>query len=117
MPEQGNLRLQWKGLIVKKSALVIAASFALAGVPAASADYTTEIMDRVVKPCFLTLARQSPVEGFTAERLAMLATELRRDAVQMMIDDLNELFEDNPSAEAQEVVYELALHDCILGGS
>lgn len=103
---------------MKKTALAIAAATMMIGVTAHGKDYRAEIMDNVVKPCFLTIATVQPeIEGVSREQMAMMAMAIASDGIEQIVLGINVLLKHDPRLELREALYEIALESCVIDGT
>ena len=80
-------------------------------------DYRPEILEHVIWPCLLHLARQQPVEGASPEAMAEAVGILRARELAHLIDNINRQLDSNPPAVARRQIYRVALRSCIRQGA
>ena len=96
-----------------------ALAFALGFGATASAaeDYRAEILEQVIRPCFVRLADRHPGEGVTPEAVADAMIAGYSKELPALVESTNEQLESNPPAVARRQIYRVALRTCIRQGA
>ena len=79
-----------------------------------SADYRDEIMEHVVDPCYLEVARLNPVEGVSPEKMvAMVKMARGDDFIDQLVEPVLPMLSHLDNLEQRFVIYTVVRNICI----
>ena len=76
-------------------------------------DYRDEIMEHVVHPCYLDIARRNTVEGISPEAYAAILLVMVPDDVNKMVQSVTTLVASLETFEERAVLYNMSRMLCI----
>ena len=85
----------------------------VSAIPVAQVDYRGEIMEHVVHPCYLDIARRNTLEGITPEDYAALLLVIAANSVEEMVQQVTTLVAQLETLEERSMVYNMGRMLCI----
>ena len=96
---------------------MLAFALTLGGAGAGAGDYREEIVEQVIRPCLLHLARLRPVEGVSPEAIAEAVIARRSRELGRIVDGIDREIASDTPAVARRQIYRIALRSCIRQGA
>ena len=96
---------------------ILALVLCLGATEAVAADYRAEILEQVIRPCFVRLADRHPGEGVSPEAVAEAMMTRHAKELAALIESINGQLESDPPAVARRQIYRIALRACIRQGA